>query len=99
MKTGIPLLMEHAGTLLARGDTTAAVARYREALARDPEQPRAEWSLLRAGALAEVDCAPGVLAGNARTGRRSDAPSVSASASSNSTCAATAGTSTERRRV
>jgi hypothetical protein len=56
---------EHAGALLARGDTAAAVARYREVLAREPENLRAEWSLLRAGALAEVDPAPVVLAGYA----------------------------------
>jgi hypothetical protein len=56
---------EHAGALLARGDTVAAVARYRQVLARDPENLRAEWSLLRAGSLAETDPAPGVLTGYA----------------------------------
>jgi Tol biopolymer transport system component len=57
--------LEQAGTLLARGDTAAAVARYREVLARDPEHLRAEWALLRAGVVAEVDVAPDVLAGYA----------------------------------
>jgi Tol biopolymer transport system component len=65
--TALRPLLEQAGILLARGDTSAAVARYREVLARSPEHPRAEWALLRAGVLPEVEFAPEVLAGYAGT--------------------------------
>lgn len=58
-------LLEHAEMLLLRGDTAAAVRRYREVLSRHPEHLRAEWALLRAGAEAHVDLPPERLAGYA----------------------------------
>jgi Tol biopolymer transport system component len=65
-------LLEQGAAFLARGDTAGAVVHYRAVLDRTPEHRRAEWALLRAGAMAEVYLAPQVL--GAYAGEYGDAP-------------------------